>query len=307
MKSAMTATLRFATRAYIQNAPWCWGKSTAYKLFNRYVGWRPHHATVRTRYGDLMRLTIPDSVSSTIYVTGQWEPLITRYIRSHLQSGDIVVDCGANIGYYSLVASRIVGKEGRVFAIEASELIYARLRTNVDLNRCTNVTCIHAAASSEPGEISIFLADSNNLGHSTTVQSLAEKEGMSFETRVKADTLEQLVGSGNLRNARFVKIDVEGAELAVLTPLLGSLDRFSTRTEWLVELSPAYSAGGQADVDRIYRAFVRAGYLAYKIENEYRPDFVLRPPTRSALQRLTAPPTQLCDVLMSRTYGTAPL
>jgi FkbM family methyltransferase len=304
MKAAMIAALRFTTRAYIQNAPWGWGKNTAHDLFSRHVGWRPHDATVRTRYGDLMHLTIPDAVSSTIYVTGQWEPVITQYIRAGLRRGDIMVDCGSNIGYYSLVAARIVGKQGRVFAIEASPRIYTRLRANVDLNGCTNVTCIHAAAASEPGEISIFLADSNNLGHSTTVQSLAEKENMAFEARVKADTLERLVGSENLRSARFVKIDVEGAELAVLTPLLDSLHRFSPRTEWLVELSPGYSAGGQSDVNRIYNAFVDAGYTAYKIQNEYRVDFVLHPPARPTLQPLAAPPTELCDVLMSRTYGT---
>jgi FkbM family methyltransferase len=303
MKTAVSEGLRFATRAYIQHAPWTLGKSSVYKLFNRYVGWRPYRATVRTKYGDLMDLTIPDSVSTTIYVTGQWEPVITQYLRSRLRTGDIVVDCGSNIGYYSLVASRIVGKQGRVFAIEASKCIYTRLTTNVDLNGYTNVTCIHAAAASEPGEISVFLAEAHNLGHSTTVQSLAEREGMEFETKVRADTLEQLVGTDNLRKARFVKIDVEGAELAVLTPLLGTLDQFSPRTEWLIELAPAYSAGGQTDVDRIYGAFLRAGYTAYKMQNEYRPDFVLRPPAHPVPRRLTAPPTELCDVLMSRSYG----
>jgi FkbM family methyltransferase len=283
MKTAIIAALRFSTRAYIQNAPWDWGKSTAHDLFSRHIGWRPHSATVRTRYGDLMHLTIPDAVSSTIYETGHWEPVITQYIRSGLRPGDIMIDCGSNIGYYSLVAARLVGKQGRVFAIEASPKIFTRLQANVELNSCTNVTCIHAAAARESGEISIFLADSNNLGHSTTVQSLAEKENMAFEARVKADTLERLVGSDNLRSARFVKIDVEGAELAVLTPLLDSLNRFSQRTEWLVELSPGYCAGGQADVDRIYTAFVNAGYTAYKIQNEYRADFVLHPPVRCVM------------------------
>jgi len=300
MKAAVTAAIRLATRVYIQNAPWTAGKSAAYKVFNDYVGWRPHRATVRTRYGDLMDLSMPDVVSTTIYVTGRWEPVITLYIRANLKSGDTFVDVGANIGYYSLVASRIVGSAGQVFAIEASKSIYARMIQNFRLNGCSNVRAIHAAASSEKGELPVFLGGRLNLGHTTTVESLAKKERLVFEDKVPADTLEQLVGTQSLRNARFIKLDVEGAECAVLAPLFDSLGQFSARTEWLIELSPDYGAGGQADVDRIYQEFIAAGYTDYAIQNEYREEFLLSPPGKPVLKRLDAPPKELCDVLMTR-------
>jgi FkbM family methyltransferase len=300
MKTAVKAAIRLATRAYIQNAPWAAGKSAAYKVFNDYVGWRPHRATVRTRYGDLMDLSMPDVVSSTIYLTGRWEPVITLYVRANLKSGDTFVDVGANIGYYSLVASRIVGSAGQVFAIEASKSIFARMMRNFALNGCTNVRAIHAAASSEKGELSIFLGDGLNLGHTTTVESLAKKKHLVFEDKVPADTLERLVGTQSLRHARFIKLDVEGAECRVLAPLFDSLDQFSARTEWLIELSPDYGAGGQEDVDRIYQAFMAAGYTAYAIQNEYRAEFFLSPPDKPVLKRLDAAPRKLCDVLMTR-------
>jgi FkbM family methyltransferase len=300
MKAAVRAAIRFATRAYIRNAPWTAGKSAAYKVFNDYVGWRPHRATVRTRYGDLMDLSMPDAVSSIIYVTGRWEPVITQYIRANLKGGDTFVDVGANIGYYSLVASRIVGSAGQVFAIEASKSIYARMMRNFTLNGCTNVRAIHAAASSEKGELSVFLGGGQNLGHTTTVESLAKKEGLVFEDKVPADTLEQLVGRQSLRTARFIKLDVEGAECTVLAPLFDSLGQFSARTEWLIELSPDFSAGGQQDLDRVYQAFIAAGYTAYAIQNEYRAEFFLSPPDKPVLKRLDAAPKELCDVLMTR-------
>jgi FkbM family methyltransferase len=247
-----------------------------------------------------MDLTVPDSVSSAIYLTGRWEPVITQYLRSRLRSGDIFVDCGANIGYYSLIASRLVGDNGLVFAVEASAQIYLSLLRNVALNACANIKCIHAAAARGPGELSIYLADPHNLGHSTTVQSLAAREGMTLEGKVRADTLERLVGGRYLRKARFIKIDVEGAELAVLTPLFGSLDRFSARTEWLVELSPSFSAGGYADTEQIFCTFRDAGYIAYRIPNESDESFLLDPPGEVALRRLDATPQSRCDVLMSR-------
>jgi len=302
VKAATATVLGCAVRAYLRHVPWRTGKTGLYHLYYRRFGWRPHRAVVQTRFGDRMDLTVPDSVSTTIYLTGRWEPVITQYLRSHLRSGDIFVDCGANIGYYSLIASRLVGDSGQVFSIEASAQIYLSLLRNLALNDCTNVRCIHAAAAGEPGELSIYLADSHNLGHSTTVESLAVREGMTLEGKVKADTLEHLVGDRQLRNARFIKIDVEGAELSVLQPLFGSLDQFSAHTEWLVELAPSFSAGGYPETEQIYRAFRDAGYIAYRIPNDSDAPFLLDPPGRVALQRLDAAPQARADVLMSRQH-----
>jgi len=247
-----------------------------------------------------MELATSDLVASTIYRTGHWEPIITEYIRRHLKPGDTFVDCGANIGYYSLIASRIVGRDGNVFSIEASERIFRNMLTNLELNRCVNVTPIHAAAAGEEGELPMFLAPESNLGHSTTVRSLADKEGMAFEKKVRANTLENLVGSAHLRNARMIKLDVEGAERAVLAPLFDSLDRFSARTEWLIELIPSFCAGGQDDVDTVFEAFRDAGYTAYHIPNNYDAGFILSPPATPALVPLQDSPRGQCDVLMSR-------
>src|SRR5579884_3640099 len=107
-KQIAAAALRVATRTYVRHAPWRAGKDVAFDLFNRHVNWRGHRTVARTRWGDLMHLSLPDAVQSTIYMTGCWEPVITQYIRSELKSGDIFVDCGANVGYYSLLASRLV-------------------------------------------------------------------------------------------------------------------------------------------------------------------------------------------------------
>jgi len=247
-----------------------------------------------------MELSTLDVISSTIDLTGYWEPIITRYIRRHLKPGDTFVDCGANIGYYSLIASRIVGRHGKVFSIEASERIFRIMLTNLELNGCVNIMPINAAAGGEEGELSMFLAHERNLGHSTTVRGLANKEGMVFETKVHSNTLENLVGSSNLRNARMIKLDIEGAERTVLAPLFDSLDRFRTRTEWLIELIPIYCPGGQDDVDAIFGAFRNAGYTAYVIPNSYDTEFIVSPPTNPALVPLEESPRDYCDVLMSR-------
>jgi FkbM family methyltransferase len=302
IKAAIARTLRPPTRAYIRYAPWPFGRRSAYEFFSRRISGRSHSAVVRTKFGDLMDLAMPDLVSETIYLTGQWEPLITRHIRASLRPGDVFIDVGANVGYYSLLAARATGDTGRVFSIEASPSIYDRLQRNIKLNDCTNVCTINAAASDVKGELPIFSAPVYNLGHSTTVESLAKREGMNLEKIVPADTLEALVGVENLRKARVIKIDVEGAEFLVLSPLFSSLGQFSQTTEWIFELSPDFAAGGQNDVDRIFAAFLSNGYKAYGIRNEYHPGFILNPPRGcDEIVSVTKPPTGgLYDVLMTR-------
>ena len=148
LKRMIVGVIRPTARAYIRYAPWSGGKSAVYDFFDRHIAGRQYRARVRTLFAGPMELCIPDLISTTIYLTGRWEPLITRYIRANLKRGDTFVDVGANIGYYDLIASRIVAQTGRVFAIEASPSIYSRLVRNLALNNCTNITAIHAAAQS---------------------------------------------------------------------------------------------------------------------------------------------------------------
>jgi FkbM family methyltransferase len=294
-KATIIRAARFAARSYIRFVPWIFGKACVRTFYGKYIGWRPYVATAKTRFGARMVLVLPDVISEEIYLTGQWEPAITRYIRSALKPGDTFIDIGANIGYYSLLASGIVGPRGRVMAIEASAAIYASMVRNLTINRRQNVKAINAAASDRPGELPVFLGKAENLGHTTTLESLATKEGLRLEARVRADTIEQLVGGKTLYGARIVKIDVEGAELSVLSPLFDSLTRFPDHTDWLIELGAKFTEHGESQVDRIYQAFVAAGYCAYEIRHSDHSGFT------APLRRLQqAPRSPLCDVLMTR-------
>jgi FkbM family methyltransferase len=291
------AVFQGLSRQYIQHFP---GKVLKLRLLTLY--WQklyrwPRTVRVRTRLGFRMELSTPDLVSGTIYICGEWEPTISEYVCKRLLPGDVFIDVGANIGYYSLLASRLVGEGGTVVSIEASPSTFVRLEKNAQLNDARNMTLVNAAASDRKGELSIFMSTPWNRGHSTTVAKVASAEHMLEEGRVPADTIVELAGK-QLWTARFIKIDVEGAELAVLSPILGRLQDFHAETEWLIELSPDMSPGGQGDVDQIYRAFENAGYKCFNIPNEYTPEFQLNP--GKAMRRLDGAPCSSCDVLMTR-------
>ena len=74
-----------------------------------------------------------------IYFCGVWEPAITSFVRQTLQAGDVFVDIGANIGYYSCLAAKLTGSTGRVHAIEASPTICTILEENLRINQAIHI------------------------------------------------------------------------------------------------------------------------------------------------------------------------
>src|SRR5262249_14717294 len=143
---------------------------------------------------------------------GLWEPNITSWISSSLRRGDSFIDVGANIGYYSLLASSLVGQQGSVVAVEASPKTFSELQTNLTLNKTNNVRSVNLAASDRIGKVKIFRGHEHNTGLTTVL----DYKGFEFECEVAAAPLSEILQPREMKHARIVKIDVEGAELSVV-------------------------------------------------------------------------------------------
>ncbi|MFJ4617934.1 FkbM family methyltransferase [Streptomyces sp. NPDC088812] len=83
--------------------------------------------------------------------------------------GDLVVDADAHTGYFTLLASQLVGPTDRVIAIEPSPAFYRALTANIEANGCTNVRTVNAAVSDAAGRMTFYLERSTNLGDTTSV------------------------------------------------------------------------------------------------------------------------------------------
>ena len=289
-------------RGCIRYSPVQAGRQRLWKLYNRRMAWRtriqPKIAT--TPFGFKVHVQLPDLIQKNIWLTGRWEPVITECFCRLLSPGDTFVDVGANIGYYSLLASRLVGPGGRVYSIEASPTIFALLRGNIELNRAMNVEMVQAIAASHDGEQEFWLAPEAEWGNSTSVEMHANASRMRSEGRIRCGMLTSLVPPERLLSARLIKIDVEGAERAVLEPLFERLPEFSKRTVWAVELGPNFCPGGQADVDFVFDSFCRYGYVAFALTNDYSPAMYLSRPKSVELKRIATAPASLADVLFLR-------
>lgn len=146
------------------------------------------------------------------YFEGGGELEVQEALREYLRPGTIFFDIGANIGFFSLLAARLVGKEGRVVAFEADPEVAGRLREHVARNEFGWVTVVQQAVWSEPRTVYFARTDpatspDRGLGH---VVAAAETEGT---IRVQAVSLDDYVRNEGAPD--FLKCDVEGAEVEV--------------------------------------------------------------------------------------------
>jgi len=123
-------------------------------------------------------------------------------------TGGVAVDVGAFIGRHALAYARAVGGQGRVVAVEPLPANLRLLEHNVRRNSYTQVTCLPVALGAAPGEID--LAFERETSTATAVRPLQQHR------RVRQETLDSLAAQLSLTRLDLVKIDVEGAELAVL-------------------------------------------------------------------------------------------
>lgn len=139
------------------------------------------------------------------------------------KEGDVIIDMGAHIGTFSLLASAKVGG-GQVYAIEACKETFNLLRINVALNQCSNISAHHTAMSDKEGVCTLhYDMAEGNWGHST-VKKLSE-----FNETVNSCTLSDFMEKNHIDICHFMKLNIEGAEFPVLlsTPK-DILQRFDT-------------------------------------------------------------------------------
>ena len=147
-------------------------------------------------------------------ITVREEEIIEHFQPSR---GDIVVDIGAHIGRYTLIASKRVGLNGKIIAIEANPDNFEMLNRNVKLNQLTNVRSLNYAVYSRETKIKLYLAG-ERAGQTlyNTIMTERANKGQEKFVEINADTLDHLLQLRGISEVNWIKIDVEGAEYEVL-------------------------------------------------------------------------------------------
>jgi FkbM family methyltransferase len=148
------------------------------------------------------------------------KPFIARFYEAFLTDGMVYVDCGANIGLYSMLAAKKVGQNGAVFSFEPQPDIFHRLLANIHLNHLTNVHAHCVALADQAGEVELVQMRDHVASYVKPLQSNVEAS-----SRCEATTLDCFFHDDAIRRLDMLKIDVEGYELKVLEGAQGLIER----------------------------------------------------------------------------------
>lgn len=177
------------------------------ELLARVTGLRAGRAPWQTAEGFRMELD-PRHYPDGAMLYGTYEIATVRLVRQILRPGDVVVDIGANIGFFSIRFSQLVGPQGRVFSFEPVPTTRARLLRNIAENGCGNITVCPVALMDRAASVTIYETESHGVAG---LRELSEK---TIAHPVEGARLDEYLSAP--QPVRLIKIDVEGAERLVL-------------------------------------------------------------------------------------------
>lgn len=267
----------------------------------RHLIWRRLTLTATSVFGAQFEARFPDILQTYLYFFGVWEPIITQYLSERLAEGDIFIDVGANVGYHTLLASRRVGPSGRVFAIEAASSTFLKLQENLSRNNARNVIALHVAVSDTPGQVPVWSSPKGNSPGTTTLSYVAQqRQTLRLVETVEAKPLRQIIDIEIIRQARFIKIDVEGAEWAVVKSLAELMKTVSPRTEFIVEIDEVLIRRSSGTLETFLGYFAAAGFEPFVIANRYDAKFFVSKDRRIELQRFGGTKCGQIDLVFRR-------
>ena len=145
---------------------------------------------------------------------GVYEPRTTELFKSLLKPEMVVLDIGANFGYYSLIAARFVGSTGKVYAFEPEPKNFRLLVNNIKLNGFSNIIPLQIALSNENGKARLFLDTTNRAAHSIRQRNVMAVADI---VEVETTTLDSFVQSKmETHRVDLIIMDVQGAEGLVI-------------------------------------------------------------------------------------------
>jgi FkbM family methyltransferase len=194
-----------------------------------------------------------DLVTPTVLEDGVWAPDTTALMRRLLRPGMTFVDAGANIGYFSVLASTLVGPSGRVLSVEADPANVAILRANLSRNGCTNATVFPVAAWSERTKLNLRTNPEGGAGSSVGMDDPGS-------AGLEAFRIDQLVEG----RVDFLKVDCESTDHMVIRGASDLFDR-NPRLIATVEFNPDHVSHTGHSPSEILGFYRELGLLPYEL------------------------------------------
>jgi len=215
---------------------------------------RPEHIFINNH---LMFLDNNDSLGLSVY--GVYEVDETKLFNNIIKEYDVVVDIGANIGYYTLLAAKKVGPSGRVIAFEPDPVNYLLLKKNIIANKYNNVVLVNKAVSDESCVLPLFLSSVNNGDH-----RLYDDGGHRDFVNVDSISLDEYFKDNY--KVDFIKIDAQGAEGRILKGMKNVIN-CNKRLKILTEFWPDRLRACGVDPKEYIFSIQKYGFEAFDVED----------------------------------------
>ncbi len=207
-------TFRELLRCYLKYFPLRDGKISIYKLFNEHLAPSSHLVEVEINLGFKLLLDLKEPSQRMIYFFGNYdERHEIALLPKLLAPGDVFWDIGANIGFYSLTASTLVGPGGLVVAFEPGPQSWRALMANIHLNHRTNIYPFKMAVTDDYGWVTLYSRPEIADGGASIIPPPDPSCHPDLCPAVNLDGFRRDVGGPP---PTFIKIEVEGAEDLVL-------------------------------------------------------------------------------------------
>lgn len=257
-ENLVKAAARKFFRWYLSKFPLRDGKAYFYERFHATLTPAGRYAIVPLNKGFTMKLDLQDPEQLKVYFFGHYhERYEADLVARLLEDDEVFWDIGANVGYFTLVAATALANRGQIVVFEPGNNAFARLTENLSLNPFTNIKIYQLAVSDREGEAVLHV--SGDIADSSA--SLFELGGSRSGHEVcRTVALDQFLAAENLRPPTLIKVDAEGAELAVLQ---GAQDLISQSPPlFLMEMEEKNLAAAGASKAAIQQFLSGYGYRA---------------------------------------------
>ena len=198
-------------------------------------------------------------VQQNLFFLGEYEAPELCFIEKTLKPGDVFIDIGANIGLYSLYASKLLGKDGKVISFEPYLTNYNRLKKNVSLNQSENIVLEKLAIFQNKTQISMFY-DDKEANHGMASSYLTE---YSCSEIVETVSLDVYLKNQSFTSIDLIKIDIEGGEYPALLGMKETLMKYQPKL--LIEIDNEILINTPYTEQQIIHYLSELGYKKYNI------------------------------------------
>ncbi len=198
------------------------------------------------------------------YFPSDYESDNFNFLEQQCNANNIVLDIGAHIGLFSIVAAQIVGSGGKVYAFEPTPKTNALLNKTVNINKQQQVIEIRTEAmGAQPGKTVFFISDREGDNGNSLVSYKEDRKINGIDITVQS--IDNFVKEKKLQKINFIKIDVEGAEFDVLHGAVETFNKF--KPACILSIHPdAIAVKGDKLAD-IYDFIKKINYYFFSKEN----------------------------------------